>query len=473
MPRPKKPKQPKGFSRGGYDATTSVGKRKAGSPILKREDEFLRDRERNVMIGSGQSLYRNFSMVAWAVRKHLDYNTHFSFQSRTGDEAFDTKFELLMNKWSRAYNCDASGRMSLTQLTRLGEARRVVDGDCFFLKRKGGFLNFIEADLVRDPDSIGEYEKWYNGGRVNSDGRVIEWGLHARLDHGQYKYLRRVPSTNMIHHSSFERYDQVRGITPLASAFNSFRDVYEGIDYALAKMKVEQLFALIIKSTSASGTGEYSRNGDGSYEVDFGRGPIKLEMDADDTAEFLRSDNPGSNTQDFINLVLSMAIKALDLPINFVDESKTNFFGSRAAWLLYDRSCITKREITVETLRKITLWKLLEWYLSGQIELPAGMEFTDVEFEWVHMGMPWWDPAKEINGDLLAIQAGLDNPYRVCKERGRGEFEDNVAQIAKAKKFAESLGITLSFVVPEPAPPTPPGAAPPEDTEDGSEDSDE
>ena len=84
------------------------------------------------------------------------------------------------------------------------------------------------------------------------------------------------------------------------------------------------------------------------------------------------------------------------------------------------------------------------------------MTLRDVPFEWVSRGMPWWDPAKEIKGDLLAIGAGLDNPYRVCKERGRGEFEDNISQIAKAQQFAETLGVTLSFnAVPVPEPETP------------------
>lgn len=453
------------MAKAGYDAITSTGKRKPASPIIKREDEFLLNRDRNAMIGSGQSLYRNFSMVAWAVRKHLDYNTHFSFQARTENEEFNERLETLMWEWERPANCDSSGRMPFTSMMRLAEARRVVDGDFFFMKRLDGTLSAVEADLIRDPDDLaGEGERWFNGGKVNADGRVLVWGLHKRLRNGQYEYLRTVPANNMVHLCNFDRFDQVRGISPLASAFNSFRDVYEGIDYALAKMKVEQLFALIVKSTSASGTGEYTRNGDGTYDVDFGRGPIKLELDNDDTAEFLKSDNPGSNTQDFINLVLSMAIKALDLPINFVDESKTNFFGSRAAWMLYDRSCDSKRAIMLEALRKITVWKMAQWIQSGELVLPAGMMLTDVDFEWVHKGMPWWDPAKEINGDLAAISAGLDNPYRICKERGRGEFEENVMLIAKAKKFAEAAGVQLSFLQ------APPGAEPAPAAEPAMED---
>jgi len=75
------------------------------------------------------------------------------------------------------------------------------------------------------------------------------------------------------------------------------------------------------------------------------------------------------------------------------------------------------------------------------------MTMSDLYFEWVPRGMPWWDPAKEINGSVAAIKAGLDNPYRVCKEAGRGEFEENVDLIAKAKAYAESKGVTLDYVM--------------------------
>ena len=148
----------------------------------------------------------------------------------------------------------------------------------------------------------------------------------------------------MIAHGYYDRFDQVRGISPLAAAINSFRDVYEGIDYALAKMKVEQLFALVF---TRDGDAAPARIMDGSddengYKVDFGKGPVQLDLSAGDNAQFLKTDNPGSNTQQFIEAVLGIALHSLDLPMNFHDPSRTNFFGSRAAWLLYDRSCINK-----------------------------------------------------------------------------------------------------------------------------------
>ena len=53
----------------------------------------------------------------------------------------------------------------------------------------------------------------------------------------------------------------------------------------------------------------------------------------------------------------------------------------------------------------------------------------------------------------MAIGAGLDSPQRVCRERGRGEWEDNVRQIAKAQAFAEEMGVNITFSADSQQPP--------------------
>ena len=63
----------------GYDVINSTGKRKAASTAITHEDQQLKERDRRRLIGTGQHLQRNFSIVAWAVRKHLDYVTQFDF----------------------------------------------------------------------------------------------------------------------------------------------------------------------------------------------------------------------------------------------------------------------------------------------------------------------------------------------------------------------------------------------------------
>ena len=462
-----------GMFQSGYDAIRTNGKRKAVSSILKHEDEELKNGDRHKMLGAARDLSRNFALVAWAIRKHLDYVSMFDFQSRTGNTALDAQIETLMTEWQRPQNCDAAGRFSFRKMLRLFEACRTKDGDVFALKLQSMQLQAIEADRIRQPEDVetAEGSQWINGIRVNRAGGLAEAAIWNRVGNGRFEYARTVAAGRIVQHGYFERFDQVRGISPLAAAINSFRDVYEGIDYALAKMKVEQLFALVFYRDAQDPAGFASGTDATGYQVDFGKGPVQLDLDPGDKAEFLKTDNPGSNTREFIGVVLAIALKSLDLPFNFYDESHTNFFGSRAAWLLYDRSCQSKRDDVAEFLRKITVWLYQGWIISGALQVPAGLTISDLAFEWVHRGMPWWDPAKEIRGNVDAIRAGLDNPYRICKEAGRGEFEENIDAIARAQEYARSRGVTLDYAM---AAATPTTATPIDiEDEDDSEDDDD
>lgn len=436
-----------------YDATEAKGRRKQAKIYSGSEDRILDQSKRRKLTANAQDLRRNFSIAAWIVRRHLDYVASFDFHARTGDDELDDRIELLMKIQSRPAACDIRGRHSLPSMIRMAEAHRSIDGDVFLEKLRSRHLGGIEGDRVRNPlGSVSDPNQWVHGVKLNRAGRALAYAVHRRVGYGSLQFEKQVAARNMIHHGFFDRYDQTRGISPIASALNPLRDVYENFDYALAKAKVSQLFALAFYREADDAAGDLSggEDSDGdedksSYQVDFGRGPVNLDLDPGDRAEVLESKQPSTEFQAFTQLVLTAAMKALDVPYSFYDESHTNFFGSRAAWLHYERSCGPKRESIADMLRQITVFWFQRWLLDGLLDLPADMGIADLEFEWVPRGMPWWDPAKEIRGDLMAISAGLDNPQRISKERGRGDWYENVEQIAKAQAWAEAQGVTLSF----------------------------
>ena len=444
----------------GYDAAVASTKRAAPTARVRHEDKLLKSGDRRKLATTTRDLVRNYSLVAWAIRKHLDYNSIFRLQLQTADKGLNANIEDLFAEWSLPGNCDAAGRHPFSGLLRMLEAHRTIDGDVFAIKRANGRLQCIESDRIGSPSGQ-DAPGWFNGVQLNRDGRALRYRLLNRRDQSSgYDHARDIAAQHVLQHAFLDRIDQVRGISPIASAVNTWRDSYSIVDLALAKMKVEQLFALVINSSSRNESGEYTRTGNGRYTVDMGAGPLKLELDNDDQASFLSSNNPGNNTREFLNDVIGMALKSLDLPLAFADESRTNFFGSRAAWMLYNRSCTPKRATTVELLRKITVWKLRTWILQGRLTLPAGDTIRSLPFEWVHEGMPWWDPQKEISGAVAAMQAGLDNPYRLVKETGRGSFEENIDALARAKAYAESRGVSLAFALPDEPPPDVDDSAP-------------
>lgn len=439
-----------------YDAVEPKGRRKAPSIDHRSEDLILDASKRSKLTANSRDIARNFSIAKWMVRRHLDYVASFEFHSRSNNDFVDDQVETLMKRWSRKYACDRAGRHPFWRMTRLAELLRTTEGDCGVLKLANGQLQIIETDRIRNQGGAttsGDNQQWVHGVKLDSAGRALAYAIHSR-NGGSYKFERTVPASNLCLHGYFDRADQVRGISPIASALNPLRDVYENFSYALAKAKVTQLFAMAFFRTGeddASGNVATTEetNEDGSevtrYQVDFGGGPVKLELDPGDDVKFLESNQPSSQFQEFTQLVIAVALKALDIPYSFYDEAHTNFFGSRAAWLHYDRSCMFKRLDVLDLLNQLTTWRMLLWILDGELQLPAGMSIGDIEWEWVPIGMPWWDPSKEINGDLLAIRAGLDFPQRITKERGKGDWYDNIDQIGFALEYARSKGVPLAF----------------------------
>ena len=74
------------------------------------------------------------------------------------------------------------------------------------------------------------------------------------------------------------------------------------------------------------------------------------------------------------------------------------------------------------------------------------VSINDLAFEWIPTGIPWWDPAKEIKGNVDAIAAGLDTPQRVCRSTG-SDYYENIDEIAAAIEYAKEKGVDVSFTV--------------------------
>lgn len=444
-------------SRFGYDATEPRGKRKAPRIYQGSEDVILDSGRRQKLIANARDMARNFAIAAWMVRRHLDYIASFEFHARTKDRGFNREVAEFIERWSMKDNCDAAGRHDLDTFTRLTEVCRVIDGDVAHVKMADGTIMGVEGDRIRDPQGdsgTSGTDRWVQGVLVDTRGRAKKYAVWYR-EKGQLKYDRQIPAENLSLLGYYERFCQIRGISPLSTALNPLRDVYENFDLALAKAKVTQLFALavyreatdpLIDPAPSPPLGEDEEPSEETrYKFDFSKGPIFTEMDPGDKLEVVESAQPSTQFQSFTELVLQVALKALDIPFSFYNESFTNFFGSRAAWLHYQRSCKPKRAGLQSNLTHHTAWRLGLAVADGELTMPSGWEFSDLKFMWVPTGMPWWDPGKEINGDLAAVGGGLDYPQRITVERGKGNWYDNIDYIADAMEYAAEKGVPLSF----------------------------
>ena len=456
-----------------YDATEDRGRRRQVAAINMAEDHHADERKRRILSSTSRDLARNFAVAAWAIRKHLSFVSAFNFQAKTPDRKYN---QYLEEHWARRCakgQFDVANRHPHRRAMRLAEACRVVDGDIWWLKLappkghpKRGTIQAIEGDRILTPKEklpAGfDPAQWLNGCRFDkATGETLEVAVCDRVNRSRYQLNRIVPAANIIQHAAYEfRFDQMRGVSPIAAALNWFRDTYETFEFTYAKIKTAQLFGLQIFRESSDGpltgagtaTATTDTDGDGEedagYEVDFNRGPFMLDLDPGDRAEILESKNPSAETVAFLKLMIGIAIKSLDIPFSFFDESFSTFYGSRGSLINYLHGCKNTRADLIDLQKEHAAWRLSLDVADGELELPSGKDFSYLQYEFIPDEMPWWDTAKESRGASMAVAAGFTSPQRVCRENGT-DFEANIDEIAAAMDYAEQArggkGVPLVF----------------------------
>jgi lambda family phage portal protein len=440
--------RPYGF---GYDAVDQDAKKRRRAPktTTSYEDDELSAFKRRKLIATTRDLQRNFAIAGWAIRKHLDYVSTFNFQCRSSDNSLNQRIENLMTWWSRAENCDVAGRHCFPRLVRIMEECRAVDGDLLVMQLSSGEIQLVEGDRIQDGargNQSAPGGAFLNGVELDAAGRAIRYAVSRREPGSTVLTLERYVSADFSKlFGYYDRVDQVRGISRIAPAINHFQDLYEGITYALAKAKVAQMFGLITYRHSNDALGLYgdAPSGGNGYDINFGSvgGPFHLDLDDGDEAKILESQTPSTQFQDFTREVIALALKSLDIPYSFYNESFTNYSGARQALLQYEQSVQAKRVDLVEVLDWITEWKIAQWVAAGLLDL-KGRRLRDIPWEWVPAGIPWIDPLKEVEADTKAVEQGFKSRQMVAKERGQ-DYYTIVDQLKQEQDYASAQGVTL------------------------------
>tara|TARA_R100001463_G_scaffold2401_3_gene10143 strand:+ start:689 stop:2113 length:1425 start_codon:yes stop_codon:yes gene_type:complete len=451
-----------------YDGASSSSKnRKPKKMRLLTEDKQLRATDRKVLQSTTRDLRRNEVAARWILSKHIDFVVRHNFQPNTGDENLDNTLRDFYNFCSKKEQFDISGRYDLNTFMRMLESSAVIDGDVYCVRQRGGYLQAIESDRIRQPaflaerdgvtPSNGEYESplknWVQGVKIDVTGRHKTYAVWQRHE-SNYRFERNISAKKVIAMGFWDRFDQTRGISPLAAVVDTLMDLNESYDYSLAKAKVAQLFALSITRDAQWGLGddEEDGNSDPTRSVSFDKGPQILDLDPGEEAKFLSTNSPETSTQHFWKDMIGMTLKSLNIPYCFWDESHTNFNGSRTALILYLRSCEKDRERQVAFRNDWFQWRLKVGILKGEIQLPSSFEIDPKNWMWVPDGLQYWDTMKEANADVALIENGLRTRTEIRRERFGDEWEDVAKKLAEEKALLEELNILPPDLREEPQP---------------------
>lgn len=437
----------------GYDAAKGTQKRQRPRALTMSEDKALDTQDRKKLIATVRDQQRNFAVLAWMIRKHINSVCRFTFQSKSGDKAFDRRLESAVESWSAPTRFDAAGRHGLRRFLSLSEMRRVCDGDIGWMPLADGTVQAIESDRIHfaTPPEGADAEDVRHGVWLAPGGRARAYGICKRVGTSGLEQERIVSADHFWLHGYFTRFDQSRGISPLSSAVNMLQDAYESIDLNLVKAKVHALFGILFfrdadpddpkpgqPSLSDDEAAELTDEEREAYEVPFGSKFFSMDLDPGDKFETVESKTPPLEFQTFMELTIRLALLALDIPYSAFDSRASSYSAQRQDLLGYVESCKDKRDDNRDLLTRWFRWRLSRAVASGEFSLPGGMTVADVRYEWQAAGVPWIDPLKEALAWKNMIEQKLMSRQQISRQLGR-DWDDIADELeAEAARFASA-----------------------------------
>lgn len=437
----------------GYEAVENRPTRRRVYVSTRSEDKELTPEKRRALVSEARDQLRNFSLAGFALRKHLQFVSYYRFSAGTPDEAFNRELTRRVERWKSRKFCDAAGRCSFDELIALIESHRAVDGDVGILRRVDGRVQIIEGDRIQNPPDAGTSGDWVGGVKVSPLGRPLRYAIWSRKASGGFDFERTVDARWFDLLAFTTRRDQIRGVSLFAPAAKMISYLYDGLDFALAKMKLEQFFGLKttfedggnLAGVASTDAGEVGRQ---ASEV-FGGDLLHLALKVGEDAQFMESNNPSQNFQTFCENVVRMVFAALDVPYSFYDGSKTNFYGSKGEFEQYLDTVEKKQAPTVAMLNEWVFdWLAPNWLLDpvDPLVLPDGWTLDDVAADcgWRGAGLPSWRLFEYVKEAQAAISAGLVSPLALADSFGE-DMRRNIAEIAATRAFAKERGVFLPF----------------------------
>ena len=462
-----------------YDAIVDKKRRRAPANKVKHEGIVLNEKKRAKLLGTTQDQVRNHSLVAWMVRKHLDYVSSFHFNFRTENDDLNKVVNRIFNWHSSAKNIDISERLGRDEMFRMFEMEKTVSGDAAFIKIADEMkLQCIESDLIArpktfdddTPESTVTKAKGVNDSGIirGSRSQPLEYSICNRGPDGKTKEFDHFEAAdNVIFDAYFTRFSsQFRGVSPLSTAINTVQDLGESFEANILKAKLTALFGIAIMRKpgapdlgGAAGTLEETADAAATptdTHLDINLDTINIiDLDEDEKIEVIESGTPSTEFINATYVYIHLVLLALDIPVTYFDSRRSSFSARIADSNDYEKASEWKREKNRVARQDYsdfvvdTIWKddADEWGLKAATEA-AGLSLRDLkdEIEWIPSGSPWLDKLKQILGDEKAIELRVDNAIDAARRRGSNVFR-NIDKQLEVEKY--ELDKRLDLGLPE------------------------
>ena len=396
----------------------------------------------SAVTGRTQQLVRDFPPFASATNNLVAYRagSGFRFQSmaklpdgspdRVGARAIEEAFSA----WSQS--CDSAGVMSFPEMQQLWVRQQLESGDSLFqkivtpegrLKLRALSASNLSSGLAKtknpvfmgieyDRDTMARINYWFSPvNPVDDMGGMMSTEPVA------------IPAERILHGFDSRSPDQMRGISPFASAILLCSMVRDFMQAELATQQIHSKFTAFVTTPSVGPGGQWNKADADALMKGYSE-QIKYG-----TMEFLR---PGqtvtlSNTQrsagavkDFIEIVLRMVGATTGCPYQLVAENYIglNYTVTRSSMNSFkQRLKVSHSSMETRLLRPVfEEWLDME-VMSGRLSLPHYYSRREsyLRHRWIAPGMESVDPMKDVKAAQLAVKSGFMSPQEFIMESGR------------------------------------------------------
>lgn len=400
-------------------------------------------------------------------------------------------------------NCDALGLNSFTAIQQLVLKSWLVSGDVFVLLKRYTpeplnpytlRLHVVEADRVSTPSAYnggfteagvvegkvppgdpGAGNTIYDGVEVDDRGRIVAYHIsnrypfEYRADPAELEWNRvlttgaRTGIPNVLQIMDAERPDQYRGVSYLAQIIEPLLQLRRYTESELMAALIQSFFTAWIETETSAleipfnevgsgdidGTGTEEDDQVSRSENEYEMGPGTVNHLAE--GEKITFGNPNIPTAGFDAFTKSICRQmgaALELPYDvLLKEFNSSYSASRGALLEAWEGVKMRRSWFVDDFcQPVYQTWLAEAVALGRIKAPGFFDDPLLREAWC--GARWigpvqgsLDPLKEAKADILLIDRGIKTHEQVTRERGGGDWEENMEELAREMEMLRAAGI--------------------------------
>jgi len=421
-----------------YEATQTSPHRAAPKVSIKNSDDELSRNKRKIASATTLDEVKNGALLAWMIRRHIDYVSRFEINFRSGNAALDEKVHSLLAWHRRRANWEKAGRLNRDDWMRIFEFSKVTHGDAAGIKLADGKIQGLNSDQIAKPDDWGDKkpnQKMIE--RVSDHGLILDkqngvekYCICYRNKEGRLIFDHFEDAENILFDGYFTAFNQTRAPSPLIAAINDVIDMRDIVLYTKINLKLKNLFAIAMFRDTADPLGGHTEDDDediaeSGQEQQLTPDRINLlDLDAADKVQSIESQSPSPNAMEFMFILARISMLALDIPFTALDSSKASFSARIADRAEYEESCESKRDKNADVLRDIYTWKFEDWYandeefrgLADAAKYPWQKIVDKLDF--MPAGTPWMDKLTEIKADILSVSLGIESIPRIARRHG-------------------------------------------------------